>query len=280
MGASFRAELLVLGKWPAVWVIASLGPFLVLFFDYLLPYIFYLTAQSGTTIPEEPPGMMLPSLLPGQLVTVVVSSFSLYGTATAIVLGALVAGGDHGRGTLKTSLTQRPGRLATYAGQALALGTVLATTVLAAFAVGAICSLLITAIEGEVSPWPAASMSAGGIGVLLLVSATYGSFGLALGILFRGAGLAIGAGLVLALVVQGFLDTLALQIGGALEAVNKALPAANTLTLTGLFGAPGGGPDTDVLLRTSPYVAPWVLAAYAVAFLALAAILLLRRDVE
>lgn len=41
----------------------------------------------------------------------------------------------------------------------------------------------------------------------------------------------------------------------------------------------GGGATTDVLLRTSSYVAPWVLAAYTAAFLALGAILSLRRDV-
>lgn len=280
MGASFRAEFLVLRKWPAVWVLALLGPFLVFFFDYLLPYIFYLTANSGVTIPEQSPGMMLAALLPDQAVTVVISSFALYGSAAATVLGALVAGGDHGRGTLKTSLAQRPGRLATYAGQALALGAILAASALVAFSVGAVCSLLVAAIEGETSPWPAASVAVKAIGAALLISATYGSFGVALGVLFRSAGLAIGAGLVFALVLQGFVDTLALQLGGILETVNRALPAANVFTLTGLFGAPGGGLETDVLLRTNPAVAPWVLAAYVVAFLALGALLLLWRDIS
>lgn len=276
---SLRAELLVLRKWPAVWVLVLLGPFLTLFFDYLLPYIFYLTAQSGVTVPEESPDMLLAALLPEQVIIVVIGSFALYGSATAIVLGALAAGGDHGRGTLKTSLTQRPGRLATYAGQALAIAAALATTVLAAFATGAAFSFLVATIEGEASPWPAASVVAKGIGAALLIAATYGSFGVALGVLLRGAGLAIGAGLVLTLVVEGFVDTLALQVGGALEAINNVLPGANVLTITGTFGAPGGGATTDVLLRTSPYVAPWVLAAYTAAFLALGGILLLRRDV-
>jgi len=196
----------------------------------------------------------------------------------------LVAGGDWGRGTLKTALAQRPTRLAPFAGQALAVLAALAAGALASSAVGAAFSLLVSALEaGAASPdaasFPAAAVVARGISVALLISVTYGALGLALGTLFRGAGLAIGVALLLAVVLQALLDTLALQVRGAFEAVNNALPGANVLTLTGTFGSVGGGPDTQVLLRTDPAIAAWVLVGYAIAFLALGAIVLLRRDV-
>ncbi len=82
-----------------------------------------------------------------------------------MVLGALVTGGDWGRGTLKTALVQRPTRLATFAGQALAVFAALAASVLASFAVGAAFSLLVSALgtgaaSPEVASFPAAAVVA------------------------------------------------------------------------------------------------------------------------
>jgi ABC-type transport system involved in multi-copper enzyme maturation permease subunit len=272
MVASFRAEMLVLRKWPAVWALALLGPFLTFFFGYFFPYFDYLSSRSGASaVPSE---AVISSSLPDHLIVNVMQAFALYGSATAIVLGGLLAGGDHGRGTLKTSLAQRPTRIQNFAGQALALTGVLLVVLLVTLAIGAICSLVVAVSVGRAdSSWPSTSQVVGGIGAGLLVSVAWASFGMALGILFRSAALAIGAGLVWVFVVEGLLEVVALQVGGLLETVRNALPAANTVAITGQFGGAGRPP-------TSPAVAPWVLAAYAVAFLALGAILLRRRDVS
>jgi len=279
--ASFRAELLVLRKWPAAWVLVLLWPFAMLVSNYAIQYVLYRTAATGTFSDLGP---ILPSILPGQFVIVAMRDVVFFGATPAVVLGALVAGGDWGRGTVKTSLTQGPGRVPTFAGQALAVAAALALSVALTFAVAAACSLLVSAAAaGKASPadaaFPAAVVVARGVGVALLVVATYGAAGLALGTLFRGAGPAIGAALVWTVVVQYVLDTLALQVGGAFEAFNDALPNANALSLAGTFGSAGGGAGSQVLLRTDPAVAAWVLAGYTLAFVAAAAILVGRRDV-
>lgn len=269
VGASLRAALLVLRKWPAVWVLVLLGPFLTFFFSYFLPYFEYLSARSGAS--SVPADALLSPILPDQLLTNVLGGFALYGSAVAIVLGALVAGGEYGRGTLKTALTQRPTRLETYGGQVLALLGVLAVSVLITLLVGASCSLIFSSVAGEAASWPTIVELALGIGAALLASTAWAAFGVALGILFRGAGLAIGAGLIW-ITFQGLVETVALQAGGALELVYKALPAANTIAVTGAFSE-SSSPIAD------PTIAPWVLLGYAVAFLGLGALLLLRRDV-
>lgn len=269
MGAQFRAELLILRKWPAVWALALLGPFLTFFFTYFLGYFEYLSAKSGASV--APPDALLGPILPEQLLASVLGGFALYGSAVAIILGGLAAGGEWGRSTLKLTLTQRPGRLATYAGQTLAIAAVLAFIVLVALAVGAMSSSIIATIEGEAISWPAATEIAQAFAAALLASVTWGSCGVALGVLFRSSALAIGVGLVW-ITIQGLVETVALQFGGGLEVVYKALPAANTIAVTSVFDETGS-PIVD------PAVALWVLASYTAAFLALGVVLLLRRDV-
>lgn len=271
MGASLRAELLILRKWPAVWVLVLLGPFLTFLFDYFLPYFNYLSVKSGTAYSEVSPGQLLVYLLPKELLVNVMDGFALYGSAVAIILAALVAGGEHGRGTLKTSLTQRPGRLATYTGQMLALAVALVVIALGTLIVGAACAFAISLAEGEASSLPATAEIIEAIGRMLLVTVSWAAVGLALGVLFRGAGLAIGAGLVW-ITVQALMETVALQAGGILQIVYEALPAANTVAVTGVF-------NTSASPTADPLVAPWVLAAYALVSLAFGAFLVLRRDV-
>jgi len=52
-------------------------------------------------------------MLPGQFAIIAVNEFTF--CAPFIVLGAAVAGGDWGRGTIRTALLQGPGRVATFA---------------------------------------------------------------------------------------------------------------------------------------------------------------------
>lgn len=285
MLASLRAELLVLQKWPAAWVLVLITPLYVLLFSYAIQYVLYLSAENGSLTDLGSPEQLLPALLPNQSVIIVVNGFGFSGTAPFVVLGALAAGGDWGRGTIKTSLTQGPGRLRTFFGQALAVGLALILSVALTFAVAGAASFLVLALEADAaSPAdavpPAVEVVARGLGGALLISAVYGAAGLALGTLFRGAGAAIGAALVWTVVVQNLLDTLALQVRGVFETINDALPNANALSLIGVFGAIRNELYAQMPLRTDPTVATWVLVGYVLAFVALGAIFIRRRDVS
>jgi hypothetical protein len=86
-----------------------------------------------------------------------VGQFTFSGTAPFIVLGAVMAGGDWGRGTITTAQLQRPDRARTFTGQALALAAAVTASVLATFAVAAAASIMIRAAESDsVNPYIAA----------------------------------------------------------------------------------------------------------------------------
>ena len=63
-------------------------------------------------------------------------------------------GSEYGWGTLNTVLSQQPGRLTAFFAKMLVLGAVLVLFVLLAFVVGAICSLIVTGIQGTTVDWP------------------------------------------------------------------------------------------------------------------------------
>jgi len=282
--ASFRAELLILRKWPVVWLLVLLPPTYTLVLDYVVQYVVYLTADTGSLSDLGPAELHLAALLPNQFVINAVNGFGFTGTAPLVVLGAFVAGGDWGRGTINTSLSQGPSRLQTFAGQALAVAATLALGVAITFASTAAASVLVGLREAGVAPapeaaFPPASVVLRGFGVALLISVAYGAAGLALGTLFRGTGAAVAAALVWTVVLQGLIDNLALQVGGVFYVVNNSLPNANAITLLDLFGSPGGGYDVPMYMRTNPGIAAWVLVGYTVAFLVLGAILIQRRNV-
>lgn len=284
MLAATRAELLVLRKWPAAWGLLLVTPVLVLLSDYVAQFIFYLTLTPAEYGVDGTPAQILPSLLPSQFNIIAVSQFSIYGTAPFIVLGAAMAGGDWGRGTITTALLQGPGRARTFAGQALALAMAVAASVLATFAVAAAASTVIRAVEvGSVNPstgaFPGTLVIAECVGVALLIALAYGTLGLFLGTVCRSAAGAIAVALLWTLIIEYLLYLLALQFPhGVLRAISDLTPGACTVTLTGLFGTPGGGASSQNYLPVAPATAAWTLAAYVAAALALTMVLLRRRD--
>ena len=284
MFAAARAELLVLRKWPAAWGLLLLTPVLVLLSDYVAEFIFYLTLNPADYGTSGTPAQNLPSLLPSQFNIIAVSQFSLYGTAPFIVLGAAMAGGDWGRGTITTALLQGPGRARTFAGQALALAVAVAASVLATFAVAAAASTVIRLLESRsVNPYlsamPGTVVIAEGVGVALLIALTYGILGLVLGTACRSAAGAVATALLWTLIIESTLYQLALQIPhGILRTISDLTPGACAVTLTGLFGTPGGGASSQNYLPVRPAAAAWTLVAYIAAALVLTLVLLRRRD--
>ena len=274
---SCNAELLVLGKRPAAWALAAVFVLASVFFLYAQPYLLPGDAPGGGTS-----DLHLADMLPAGLVGNVLVVFPFYGGILVLFLAAIAAGGEYGGGTLGTILTQRPARLKVFFGRLLALGLVLLLLVAAVFAVGAVCSLLIAWREGAPVRWPSAWDLARAAGAGWFVLAVWAALGTFLAVLMRGAALAIGVGVVYALVSEGLIVTYA-DGSGALAAASRVILRSNAYSLVAPFGGSTAVvEDGPGAVSTSALVAPGLaalfLAAYGVLFV-LAALLFLRRDV-
>ena len=283
MRASFAAELLKVGRRPAMWLVAVVWLVLGLVFGYLFPYLSYRGAPTGPAAGAGAASaeQVLAEALPANLVPTAIQGFPVFAGALALLLGVLSAGSEYGWGTWKTILAQGPGRLAVLAGKLGALGLVLLLVVLATFAVAAPASWLVAWVESQPLRWPPLAELAQGLAAGWLVVAMWGWAGMFLGILVRGTSLAIGLGLVWTLAVEnlarGFASLLA-----AIDTLQRWLPGTNAGSLAAAVGvpvqgAPGGTPGVTATVDGTQ--ARLVLAAYLVAFTAVAAVLLQRRDV-
>lgn len=220
MFASFVAELLKLRKRPATWVLAAVWLAMLLTFAYALPYF----SSPG------PGGDPIATTLPTNLVGNATGGFALFGGALAMILGALVAGSEYGWGTVKTAFTQRPGRTPIFAGTAAALAVLLLGVVLVTFAVAAGASATVAAVESLPMDWPGVWDVAVGIAAGWLILGMWCLFGVLLATLTRGTAMAIGLGLVWALVVENLIRASAGAID-LLASLEQAMPGVNAGSL-------------------------------------------------
>lgn len=267
MSASFRAELFKLRKRPAIWVLVAVGPMLLLFFQYFVPYT---ELKSGGIVTDA----KVEFFLPAELVRKVVGIIPLFGTAIGVVLGALVAGSEYALSTLRTPLTQGPRRLAVYVGQLMALAVVLGAIVLILYGASAAASVVIAILENRLGDWPTLLELVGGVGAAWLILAVGASFGLLLAHAFRNPGLSIGVALIWLSVLEVLIGSLAEQ-AKLWVPVTRALLLPNTGSITSLFEPAG----SDVVFPVSGEQAVVVLAAYVMVFSMIAAVLVRGRDV-
>lgn len=274
--ASASAELLKLRKRPAIWVLAGVWLALLAFFGYLLPYLGYLTGDSSA-----PRSGALADTLPANLVGNAVAGYALFGGAIVMILGALVAGSEYGWGTIKTVLTQRPGRASVYAGSLVALAAALLALVLVSFGLSAVASAVIANAESLPLTWPAATDVLTGIAAGWLILGMWCLFGVLLGTLTRGTAMAIGLGLVWALVVENLVRASSAVLD-VLVTVQQGLPGVNAGSLVAALGTRGEG-QGDGTPGVAPVVdgtqATVVLVGFVVAFAVIAGLLQARRDV-
>jgi ABC-2 type transport system permease protein len=268
MGAAFRAEWFKLRKRPAFWLLGSIVPLLLPFFGY---FVSYTEAKTGSIVTDP---MTIKTLLPAEVVRKVIDIIPVFGPAFGVVLGALVASSEYALGTLRTTLTQGPPRLAVYAGQLLAVWAALGAIVVAAFGASGAASVVIALLEHRLGDWPSLLQLAGGMGAAWLTFAVSASFGLLLAHLFRSPGLSIGLALVWLAAVEVFIGTIAERVK-PLVPVSHALLIANTGSIGALFEPPG----SHVIYLVSGVQAVVVLTAYLVVFSAIAAIVVRVRDV-
>ena len=272
------AELFVVRKRASTWILLAVWVVLGLLFAYVLPYLTYSGGAGGT--PATPLELMLPHRLADNLL----GGYPFFGGVLALMLGVLAIGSDYGWDTLKTLFVQRPSRVRVLGAKVIALAVVLALFVVASFLSGALASYLVAGAEGAAVHWPSAGELVGGLAVGWFILATWATLGALLAVLSRGTALAIGLGIVYALIVEGLLSALASQVGW-LDAVVEYFLRANAYSLVSASGVPTSAfQDNGPGSFFGPFVgagqAILVMAVYAMIFLTLSAVLIRQRDVS
>ena len=273
MTRNVTAELLVLRKRAATWILLGIWTFLGIFFAYIIPY---------ALDPEDSPGGIA-RFLPESFVGNLLAGFPFFGGVFALMLGVFALGSEYGWDTLKTLFTQRPGRLRVLAAKLTALGIILIPFVLALFTAGAVASYVIAQIEDAPAHWPSAWLLLRAIAGGWLILAVWAALGVLLGVLTRGTSLAIGIGILYALVIEGLLSAFADSVS-VLEPLTNVFLRANGYSLATALGA-----SVETIGSSGPgsFSGPFVGSAQALAvlvtliadFTAVSAILLRRRDV-
>ncbi|WP_326558127.1 ABC transporter permease subunit [Micromonospora sp. NBC_01796] len=278
--SSTRAELLRLGRWPALWVMLGAGLLLNILFGYVFDYVGYRTGGGSEVSEGLPPELLLGRLLPGGVPEITLQGTPMFGGAILLILGALVIGGGYGWGTWKTVLTQGPTRAAAYGGTLTALAVVVLALVTATILVNFGIAALISGVESRPAGWPPVSEVVRAFGGAALIYAMWTAAGVLVGTLARSPALAVGLGLVWALVVENLMRAVANALDG-LAAVTDLLPGTAAGSLAGALGATTfgdeGTPGVLDILDGGPAVL--LLVAYTAVFAVAAGLLITRRDV-
>ncbi len=202
------------------------------------------------------------------------------GSAIALVLGVLSVGSEYGWNTLKTLLTQRPGRLQVMAAKYLILVVLMLVFTLVMAAGAALASLGIAAVDGADISFPAPQTTGQAILADWLIMTVWALFGAFLAFAFRQSALAIGLGLVYVLIVEGLIFSLAGTAGGeTFRRIQQWFPAANANALYQSFGSAVPSAVTTKPVAGGTHAVA-VLLAYAAAFVIASAIFLRARDVS
>ena len=231
MLGSYRAEMLKLRKRSAVWVLFGAGLVLSLIFGYLLPYLAYTTGDDSPSTEGVPRAEVLRGMLPERVIDNTIGGYPIFAGALALVLGAIVIGGEYTWGTLKTVLTQRPRRGTILGAQFLALGTVIAFWVLGIFVACALCSVGIAAGESGSMTWPSIGALLQGLAGGWLVLMTWCLAGAVLAVAFRNVALPIGLGVVWILGIETLLAGVVSSLLPGLKWLTNTLPGTNAGSL-------------------------------------------------
>jgi ABC-type transport system involved in multi-copper enzyme maturation permease subunit len=278
MIGSTRAELLRLGKWPVTWVIVGVWLLLNVFFGYLLDYLTYRDAVSSGD--DRTAATVLAQLSPAEVATTMTSGLPMFGGALVLTLAALATGSGYGWNTWKTVFTQGPRRRTVLAGTLVALVALLVVMVVLTLVVDLAAAAIVMTVDGQPLVWPGFAALAEGSGGALLIAGMWTAAGALVGILARSPALAVGLGLVWALVVENLLRGVS-GVLGPFGAVTDVLPGTAAGSLAGAIGADevsetGGAPGVLTILTGTE--AALLLLAYLAGFVTLAGFLLSRRD--
>lgn len=282
MAGSFLAEVFKLRKRPVVWILGGVWLAILIILVYLLPALLLAAVAAGAPS-EARMGLedQFATFAPQNLSTLLLRFlFPSFGTAVALILGAVVVGSEYRWGTLKVVLSQRPGRLGFLSGKLLALGALLLLFVLAAFLVGAVSSLIAALALGASPAPPAAVELLEGLGIGALILVVWAALGFALATLFRSTALALVVGLLYAFAFEPMFASLS-GLNESLQEIVGLLPGVNTSALALTFAETAGDMMLNPALGGGPGLgrSALVLGAYALIFLVITTLVFWRRDV-
>ncbi len=276
MIGAISAEMLKLRKSWSTWILGGVLVLGLLLLGYLLIYVLVQNPPPGDRGAQEGIAALKATLLPKNVVPNVLGFLAGLGGPIALVIGALNSAREYSLRTITAILTQRPSRLGLLASKAMALAILLAVLVAACFAVGVVGSLSVAALDGTSGSPPSIVEIGKGAAASWLILGAWAALGFALGMILRSTGLAIGLGLVYALVIETLISALGFGLA-AFETVSRGLLGRNASALADAFGQLNiNGGQAAV---NPPATAALVLAAYVIGSLVVAAILFLRRDV-
>lgn len=270
---SYRAEWLKLSRRPAIWILVAIFWLGVLIAGYFFWFLYIQLIQRANP-GNPPPDLGNSFLVPNALLSNVIPNIRTFGAPIGIILGTLLVGGEYSWGTLKTILTQRPGRLEVIGGKFLGLAVFTLILAVGALLLAYIVSLITALTIGASGAPPNALELLKGLGAAWLIIAVWATFGAVLATLFRSSALAIGIGLVYTLVIETAVSGVAAFLT-QFEGLQRALPGANA----GFIGDALSGNAAATGATGSAGRAVAILVAYVVAFVALSALVTRQRDV-
>jgi len=255
---------------------------LLILLGYLLGWIVFNHPPKGARFPARFDRLAARlDYYPQSMVHQVLSSMGELGSALCMILGVLAVGSEYGWETFKTMLTQRPTRLQTIAGRAVALAVITLICAIGLFAAAFVLSVVIVSIDGQPLQLPTVLSLLEGAGALWLMFYVWASFGMMLAYVFRQSAMAIGIGLVYLLLLETLLLRLLGIIGGAwvkdpTDVLPHSVMTSLAATFTGGYHAAGEVIAAPAVSATQAVV---TLVLYAVAFNIVGAALFRNRDV-
>jgi ABC-2 type transport system permease protein len=275
---SFNAEMGKLVRRPATYILIGLWVAMSVMFTYVIPYVTYANSVSNISVTEQKE--LLLTLLPEQMIPAVISGFPMFGSAIALVMGALVVGSEFGWGTLKTIFIQGPSRLKVLLGKLSALAIMVLTLVVAVYISGALISYVIANVENVAIKWASVWTFLQAIGAGWLILSVFASIGVVLAALFRGTSVPIGLGLVYVLAIEGLIGFAGMS-SDFVANMAKLLPRSNSGSLAASFIPTWLETNTPgVMAAVGPMVATISLVVYVILFTFLGVSLFLKRDVH
>jgi len=277
---ALRSEWLKLWKRPAVWILLAILFLLLVLLVYVLSWFSTRSIPASVNLgPGVTKADLLRTYYPQNFHRQFLSLSSSLGEVMALILGVLAVGSEYGWGTLKTMLTQGPGRLSALAAKLAVIGILLVVYVLACAAGAAATSAALGLADGAALQWPDPI----DIGKALLASWLMlgwgAAFGVLLAFLFRQSALAIGLGLAYILVIEALVFSLLRQThSSVVDTLQKFFPGPNATALTESFGQAVRFANQPQPLVSGGQAAVVLLAFVAGATL-LSALLLRRQDI-
>lgn len=274
---SLIAELLLLRKRAAVYILLGFWLLMTVGFTYVLPYYAY---KGDIAFHQRGGAILLANLLPDHLVSTLLGSFPFFGGVIVLILGVLSMGSEFAWGTLTPVFSQRASRFKIFFSKMAALAIALVPFVILVYILGFVASSLIAMAESQTIAMPPLMDLLKALVSSWFIMAAWASFGVMIAVISRGTSLAIGLGIIYALVIENVISAFGQQIA-LLGHVSTVLLRTNGYSLLSSMGAlfTGEGPGGFSGQMVSGTQAGLVLGGEIALFLAVAAALVRWRDV-